>query len=103
MASLSLEDELREKIYHHLNQIYVNNDNYALSEKIIAVFFQGRDLISPNPNISKWDSSDIILITYAHSIVENEKAPLQTLLKFLDKHIQPYINTVHILPYFPYS
>ena len=103
MASLSLEDELREKIYHHLNQIYVNNDNYALSEKIIAVFFQGRDLISPNPNISKWDSSDIILITYAHSIIENEKAPLQTLLKFLDKHIQPYINTVHILPYFPYS
>ena len=103
MASLSLEDELREKIHHHLNQIYVNNDNRALSEKIIAVFFQDRDLISPNPNISKWDSSDVILITYAHSIIESKKAPLQTLLNFLDNHIQPHINAVHILPYFPYS
>ena len=103
MASLSLEDELREKIHHHLNQIYVNNDNRALSEKIIAVFFQDRDLISPNPNISKWDSSDVILITYAHSIIERKKAPLQTLLNFLDNHIQPHINAVHILPYFPYS
>ena len=103
MASLSLEDELREKIFHHLNQIYVNNDNRALSEKIIAVFFQGRNLISPNPNVSKWNSSDVILISYAHSIIENERAPLQTLHDFLNNYIKPCINAVHILPYFPYS
>ena len=72
---VTLADELRTKIHHHLNQIYENRDNEKLTKKIISIFFEGHDPIFPNPNITKWDQKDVILITYANSVIEKEKAP----------------------------
>ena len=100
---VKLADELSTKIFHHLNQIYNNQDNEKLTNKIISIFFKNHDPIYPNPNVSKWDQKDVILITYANSILEKEKVPLQSLYKFLENYIAPYINSVHILPYFPFS
>ena len=100
---VKLADELSTKIFHHLNQIYNNQDNEKLTNKIISIFFKNHDPIYPNPNVSKWDQQDMILITYANSILEKEKVPLQSLYKFLENYIAPYINSVHILPYFPFS
>ena len=67
------------------------------------MFFKNHRPITPNPNETKWNQQDIILITYANSIVEKEKIPLQSLQKFLNTYVDDYINSVHILPYFPYS
>ena len=100
---VTLADELRTKIHHHLNQIYENRDNEKLTNKIISIFFKGHDPIFPNPNITKWDQKDVILITYANSVIEKEKAPLQSLYKFLENYISPHINSIHVLPYFPFS
>ncbi len=50
-----------------------------------------------------WNEQDIIMITYGDSILHNEQTPLQTLFEFLTLHLQDSINSVHILPYFPYS
>ena len=95
--------ELNAKILHHLNQIYQDQDNEKLTEDIIKIFFKNHRPIIPNPNETKWNQQDIILITYANSIVEKEKIPLQSLQKFLNTYVDDYINSVHILPYFPYS
>ena len=95
--------ELNAKILHHLNQIYQDQDNEKLTEDIIKIFFKNHRPIIPNPNETKWNQEDIILITYANSIVEKEKIPLQSLQKFLNTYVDDYINSVHILPYFPYS
>ena len=45
---------------------------------------------------------DVILITYGDSIVDGEKN-LRLLNDFLVKYLKGTINTVHILPFFPYS
>ncbi|MDC7237086.1 MAG: alpha-amylase family glycosyl hydrolase [Sphaerochaetaceae bacterium] len=51
------------------------------------------------------NEKDTILITYGDSLYnkEKEEKTLVTLHKFLSKYLSSYINTVHILPFFPYT
>lgn len=46
---------------------------------------------------------DVILITYGNQVIESTEAPLDSLQKFLDRYIEGVINTLHILPFYPYS
>ena len=50
-----------------------------------------------------WDQKDIMLITYGDMIRKPGDAPLQTLHEFLAENLKDAVNTVHILPFFPYS
>ena len=84
--------ELNAKILHHLNQIYQDQDNEKLTEDIIKIFFKNHRPIIPNPNETKWNQQDIILITYANNIVEKEKIPLQSLQKFLKNYTENKIK-----------
>ena len=46
---------------------------------------------------------DTILITYGDQVQRPGEAPLETLKIFLDTHLKDVINSVHILPFYPYS
>lgn len=46
---------------------------------------------------------DIILITYGDQVSRNSEPTLQTLNEFMDNHLKGVINSVHILPFYPYS
>jgi glycosidase len=46
---------------------------------------------------------DVVLITYGDLLRSPDAAPLATLTRFLTTHLQDTINTVHVLPFFPYS
>ena len=46
---------------------------------------------------------DVVLITYGDQIQAPEEPPLQTLAATLSELIGDAINTVHILPFYPYS
>ena len=46
---------------------------------------------------------DTILITYGDQVQCINEAPLETLKNFLDNHLKGIINSVHILPFYPYS
>jgi sucrose phosphorylase len=48
-------------------------------------------------------ANDAILITYGDAIQSGEQSPLQTLRTFLETRVRQTINTVHLLPFFPYS
>lgn len=52
------------------------------------------------------DENDIFLITYGDQISDSSSAgetPLQTLDLFCQKWLKDCVNTVHILPFYPYS
>jgi len=52
----------------------------------------------------KWlDEKDVILITYGDQVKEDGKKPLKSLREFLDKYVKDAVNSVHILPFYPYS
>jgi glucosylglycerate phosphorylase len=49
------------------------------------------------------NEQDAILITYGDSILPESGNPLQALEQFLNKFIGEAVNTIHILPFCPYS
>lgn len=74
-----------------------------LSEKLISLMRLDKTCYAPVAAQNKWSEQDIILITYADSLLEADKKPLVTLHHFIDKYLGKSINSVHILPFFPYS
>ncbi|MBT8343703.1 MAG: sugar phosphorylase, partial [Sulfurovum sp.] len=46
---------------------------------------------------------DVILITYGDQIFHEGETALATLNRFLNEYVQECINSVHILPFYPYS
>ncbi|HCM04762.1 MAG TPA: alpha-amylase, partial [Oceanospirillales bacterium] len=50
-----------------------------------------------------WDQSSTVMITYGDSFLLADEKPLITLKHFLDEHCEGLINSVHILPFFPFS
>jgi sucrose phosphorylase len=50
-----------------------------------------------------WDQTTTVMITYGDSFLSPHEKPLITLKHFLDEHCEGLINSVHILPFFPFS
>ncbi len=107
MDVLSLTDEqFTARLCSHISIIYQDIDSDSLAKEIIAVFEENKSNVILNDadnSQASWNEQDIYLITYADSIVSNNEKPLRTLNKFLMKYMRGVINTVHILPFFPYS
>jgi glycosidase len=51
----------------------------------------------------RFTEQDVILITYGDLLHGGEASPLKTLARFCDTYLEGTINTLHILPFFPYS
>lgn len=47
--------------------------------------------------------ADVMLIAYGDHVQDGNNPPLQVLHEFLKETIHPLINSVHILPFYPYS
>ncbi|MBF0276936.1 MAG: sugar phosphorylase [SAR324 cluster bacterium] len=51
----------------------------------------------------EWSEKDILLISYGDQIQSSGRADIQTLHRFLKRHLKGRINGVHLLPFYPYS
>ncbi len=51
----------------------------------------------------RWDEKRVVLITYADTVQREGESPLVTLAKFAERHLLESIDTIHLLPFFPYS
>ncbi|MDJ0898288.1 MAG: sugar phosphorylase [Xenococcus sp. MO_188.B8] len=69
--------------------------------KVSEMIDKEQDLAPEN----RFTEKDVILITYGDLIVSKDRSPLHTLSDFLNSipALQEIINTLHILPFFPYS
>lgn len=54
-------------------------------------------------NFYKLSNNDSILITYADNLYRENEKGLKTLNDFSEKYLKDSVNTIHILPFFPYS
>ena len=102
---------LRERIIHKLNILYDKETAKACFQEIdrlIKVYYAHK-----SPAMIEWEKKfsshdrftekDVILITYGDLITEEGKPPLETLTDMCDRYLEGVINTIHILPFFPYS
>lgn len=53
---------------------------------------------------SNWSEKDVVLITYGDQVADEQGTPLSALDRFLADHeLSGVINTIHFLPFFPYT
>lgn len=106
---LSVFEQLTERVEHHLEVIYQDIEldiSYAdLSNQLLTTMgiAQPEALIAPKRHHNNWDQQDVMLITYGDSVESPGEKPLHTLHEFLKGYCGEGINSVHILPFFPYS
>ena len=95
--------ELRDKVLTHLDFIYPHNDNRQLARQLIRIM--GLDVIckKPRPHENNWNQTDVIAITYGDSLVKEDERPLRTLRRFFEQNFSDVINSLHILPFYPWS
>ena len=107
MTMLAQSEPLKHKLTQQLSTIYqgitLKQSIDDIADALIDIMRLTCDTEAPTPFTNHWSETDIILITYGDSIIKTDQAPLKTLKKFLDSHVKDTINSVHILPFFPYS
>ncbi len=107
----TIPDELEKRIIEKLVLLYgeeVAERWFNEISRIMKVYYsyKSQELIDIEKTIdpsSRFTEKDIILITYGDLICGDEESPLQSLRDFSSKYIKGTINTLHILPFFPYS
>lgn len=55
------------------------------------------------PGNKLWSSRDAMVITYGNSFVDGQHKPLDLLNDFLQRYLKGIVNSVHILPFFPFT
>jgi sucrose phosphorylase len=94
---------LREKVRSHLTSIYPDADIEKLTQQLLAAMDLDSNCKKPKTHKNHWDQQDVIAITYGDSIVRKGEQPLQTLNQFFKQNFSDIINSIHILPFYPYS
>ncbi|MBU2870641.1 sugar phosphorylase [Colwellia sp. E2M01] len=102
-----LEHALRDKLTQQLATIYqgieLEQSHEDIAQSLLDIMELSNTSEIQKPYKNHWSEKDIILITYGDSVIKEAEAPLHTLKTFLDATIKDTINSVHILPFFPYS
>ncbi|MDO8825429.1 sugar phosphorylase [Methylophaga sp.] len=95
-----------QNVLYHLTTVYGEIQDSqtlsALASELLDIMQVSPEAQAPQPYQNKWQSNDIAMITYGNSVLKKDEAPLQTLKRFVDDYFADCINTVHILPFFPF-
>jgi len=89
-----------------VNLIYPDAQTDILASLIVEAFWPEDTAPMRHgrvPGNDLWSEKDALLITYGNSIVDGTHKPLDLLHDFLLYRMQGVLNSVHILPFFPYT
>ncbi|MCB8942832.1 MAG: sugar phosphorylase [Ardenticatenaceae bacterium] len=96
---------LEEQLLDQLIFVYGEEQGQVAAEALFGMLQQFK---AQHPQLrqkgdGRFSQKDAILITYGDMIQERIAPPLYSLSTFLRRHLAQKINTVHILPFYPYS
>ena len=91
----------KKEIQERLLELYSKEDAAKAEKLIDTLIAHYHDKVISTPY--KMTQKDVILITYGDQVIHPGEEPLVTLGRFLDRYVDDTINTVHILPFYPYS
>jgi len=84
-----------------LKRIYPGGVAGETANRIIELSNSARSRCRSVPH--RLSAEDIVLIVYGDTISETGKKPLQALHHFYGEYLQELVNSVHILPFHPYT
>lgn len=93
----------RTHLSDHLEKIYGEKTSRVLLERIQEKISDYQQTIQGAGHSYTLSQEDVVLITYGDQFFEPGQKPLQTLHTFCKQVLGSAFNTVHILPFFPYS
>jgi sucrose phosphorylase len=88
-------------IKESLFAIYNEHDAKKAYSSVLFMIEMYKQKIESKPYLLT--QKDVVLITYGDQIFHEGETALATLNRFLNEYVQDCINTVHILPFYPYS
>lgn len=88
-------------IRERLEALYTKEDATDAYDAIWKLIETYRERISSKPY--QLSEKDAILITYADQVQRPPEPPLKELNDFLIEHVDGQINSIHLLPFYPYS
>ena len=94
---------LKARISDHLGKLYPEDDIDAICDEIIDIMVFDDSLYETPAHVNLWDENDVVCISYGDSIVKQDELPLETLREFFCSRLSDVVNTVHILPFYPFS
>jgi sucrose phosphorylase len=100
MAKLHISDS-KHTINQRLHRLYCEDIAQKAVKDIIDLIFKYKQRITSKEY--HMSEKDVILITYGDQVSTHGEATLHTLKKFMDLHLKGIINSIHILPFYPYS
>jgi len=108
---LEVSPEHRARLLHILGVMYgaaVAEEQYPELERLLRVYHAHKPPALAVHDAEfvpaeRFSQQDVVLITYGDLLTAPGRRPLQVLAAFLRRFMKGAINTVHILPFFPYS
>ncbi|CAG0942363.1 sucrose phosphorylase [Anaerolineae bacterium] len=90
------------KILEHLIALYGDDVGRATLAQLESLISNHQSQI-PVRRLSALTERDAVLITYGDQVHEPNAPPLRTLADFCARHLTGIVNTIHVLPFYPYS
>lgn len=98
---------LFDRVKQHLEFIYAEIDIKepidTFAQSLVELMRLEQVQETPDQHSNHWDQSDAIMISYGDSFLKEGEKPLVTLRHFMDRYAEGAINSLHILPFFPFS
>ncbi|MBN2164076.1 MAG: sugar phosphorylase [Pontiellaceae bacterium] len=99
----NLDIHALERVRSRFNRLYGPQEEEHLMERLVSLIGRYGVGLERYSRDKLWDEQTTILITYGDMVRNGDEPPLRALKRFADRYLAGAINTVHLLPFFPYS
>ncbi len=99
----NLDIHALERMRTRFNRLYGPQEVEHLLERMVQLIGRYGIGLEGFSESDLWDETSSILITYGDMVQNGDEAPLKVLKRFSDQHLSGAINTIHILPFYPYT
>jgi sucrose phosphorylase len=108
---LEISSEARKRMSSRLKFLYGEEQARSYMpelERILKVHYahKPQEIIDREKDFipeERFSEKDMVMITYGDLLKGEKHSPLASLAYFLNRPLKEFINTIHILPFFPYS
>ncbi len=97
-----LRHEIIHRVEERLHRIYGDTGELMVERFCMLLGRYGVGKVSPRRH-GLWTENDVVLISYADTIRDEESRPLEVLRQFCTRRLKNTVRRIHLLPFFPWS
>ncbi len=94
---------VKEVLSEHVRTLYDDAGTRRVVEGVDKLLQRYADVRCRSARQALLDENDVLLITYADTLLAGDEPPLSVLRRFYDDYLEDVFSLLHILPFHPYS